>query len=93
MANPTQYTLSLREMVEMIIKSSDIHEGHWVPLVNIHLGTGNFGPTPEQTYPGAFTAVAGIGIQKSDPGAPLTPGGVIVDAATVNPKAKKSDAT
>jgi len=50
------------------------------------MGAGNFGPAPDQQYPGVAVTLLNIGIQKIDEQtAALTPSKV-VDAAKVNPQ-------
>ena len=89
MAEITQYTLTHVELIDLIIKQNDIHEGKWALLLGIGVGTGMFGPKPEETFPGAVVTVNQIGIQRILPGAPSPgTGSVIVDAAVVNPQKK-----
>jgi hypothetical protein len=90
MAEATQYSVSLRDMVELIIKSSDVHEGKWGITVGLQMGPGNFGATPDQSFPGASIAVINFGIQRVTPGTPVLPGAIVVDAAEINPKPKTS---
>ena len=86
MADATQYLLKLEEVVELIIKEVGIHEGLWAVSVGMQMGAGNFGPTPDQQFPGVAVTLANIGIQKVDEQvAALSPSRVI-DAAKVNPK-------
>jgi len=89
MADVTQYTLPLRELIELIIKNSDVHDGIWSLAVGMQVTTGSFGPSPDQSFPGAALAVNQIGIQRMDPSAPINPGSIVVDAAKVNPRPKK----
>jgi hypothetical protein len=84
MPDINQYVVSPRDLVEMIIKASGIHEGRWALLVNYGIIAGNFGPTPESATPGVVVAVQNIGIQREAPGAPNI-GPPVLDAATVNP--------
>lgn len=90
MAEVNQYTVSLRELIVMILKANDIHEGQWALSIGFQIGIGTFGQTPETTYPGAAVSVSNIGIQRHPPGAPTTgPGVIVVDAAQVNPRPAK----
>jgi hypothetical protein len=89
MAEVNQYALPLKELLEVLIKHIDIHEGEWSLAIGFQVGVGGFGPTPEQTFPGATVTVHQVGIQRfisttETPG----PGSIIVDAAKVNPKKK-----
>lgn len=78
------YTVKPKELVELIIKASDLHEGRWFLGVNFGMGPGNFGPSPNEATPGIMVAVQSLFIQREDPANPLP--GITVDAAKVNPK-------
>jgi hypothetical protein len=91
MADVNQYALPLRELIELIIKANNVHEGQWSLLLGFQIATGMFGPTPEQAFPGAAISVNQIGIQRHPPGVPTTgPGVIVVDAEKVNPKSQQS---
>lgn len=72
-----------KEVVELLIKKADLHEGKWVLSANFGFSAGNFGASPEQLAPGAIVAVLGIGLTRA---APETPEQIQVDAAVVNPR-------
>jgi hypothetical protein len=76
-----------RELTELIIKASGVHEGRWTLTVNFGMAPGNFGPTIDDVSPGMLVAVQGIGIQRESPEAPGPPE-LTVDASAVNPLAK-----
>ena len=87
MAEVNQYTVQLREIIEMILKANHIHEGQWALQIGFQIGIGTFGQTPETTFPGAAVSVSNVGIQRHPPGAPTTgPGIIVVDAARANPR-------
>jgi hypothetical protein len=86
MADVNQYTITNKELVELIIKQAGVHEGKWSLMVNIGLAPGNFGPSPDQVAPGAAVIFQQAGIQRADANAPTE---MLVDAAIVNPKPKK----
>jgi hypothetical protein len=91
MADINQYTLPLREVVELIIKANNIHEGQWSLLLGFQVATGAFGPTPDLSFPGAAVSVNQIGIQRHPAGVPTTgPGVIVVDAEKINPKPQQS---
>jgi hypothetical protein len=75
-----------REIVELLIKKADLHDGKWMLSLNFGLSPGNFGLTPEQAVPGVVVAVTGIGLTR---GASDTPEALQVDASVVNPAANK----
>ena len=81
----TQHLYSLRDIVELLVKQAGIHEGQWTLSLGIQIGVGQYGPTPDQTAPGAAVTIVNIGIQKHPVGAPIGPSGIVVDAAIVNP--------
>ncbi len=87
MPEPTQYLLSLTELMELIIKKAGIHEGLWVPSVGMQVGMGAYGPDANQQYPGVAVAIVNFGIQKLDEANKPLPGFTPVDAAKVNPRA------
>ncbi|MGI4859133.1 MAG: hypothetical protein ACRYHA_19875 [Janthinobacterium lividum] len=83
----TQYMFRHQDLVAVLLKHLDIHEGCWSLSVNLAFAAMNIGTTPEGTdiSPAAITRLDSIGIQRAphlDPANPL-----IIDAAVVNPKA------
>lgn len=90
MPEANQYVLNNKELLELIIKQSDVHEGRWMILVNFGISPGNYGPSADQVSPGVIVAVTQIGIQRAQP---ETPEGVALDAAVVNPPAKPTKRT
>jgi hypothetical protein len=90
MADVNQFTIAHQELLELLIKHLGIHEGQWSLMLGLGVGSGNFGPTPNQTFPGVMVTVNQIGIQRLAPGMPQGgPGSVVVDAAKVNPKKRR----
>ena len=77
-----QYVLSNRELTELIIKASDVHEGNWYLMVTFGFGALNAGPNDEDVVPTGIVSVQSIGIHRADE---KTPPPMIVDAAKVNP--------
>jgi hypothetical protein len=75
-----------KEVVELLIRRADLHDGKWVLSLNFGLSPGNFGITPEQAVPGVVVAVTGIGLIR---GGSDTPEALQVDASVVNPAAPK----
>lgn len=68
------------EVVEALLKQSDIHEGLWTLSVQFALAGANLGPSDEELKPAAILAVHGLGISRADKPTNLT-----VDASVVNP--------
>jgi hypothetical protein len=86
-----QYTVNAKELVTLILKEADIHEGRWWLLVNFGLSPGNFGPNPAELVPGIVVAVQHFGIQREMPGQP-PPDSLVVDAAIANPRRSENSA-
>lgn len=83
MPEVNQYVLKHRELVELIIKASDVHDGTWYLMVNFGFTAGNFGPSKDDLAPGAAIVISQIGIQRANSG--VVPE-MTVDAAKVNPR-------
>jgi hypothetical protein len=71
-----------KEVIELLVKKADIHEGKWMLSVNFGFAAGNFGATPDQASPGAVATVLAIGIMRA---AQDTPDTLQVNASIVNP--------
>lgn len=82
MPEANNYTFSHKEIVELMIKKADLHEGKWMIQVNFGFGVLNAGPTPEQIIPSGVVGIQSLGIQKAQPDSPAI---LTVDAAEVNP--------
>jgi hypothetical protein len=67
MPEANQYMFSHKEMVELMIKKADLHEGKWVLSVNFGFGAINGGPAPDQVMPTGVVAVQAIGISRANP--------------------------
>ena len=87
MPEVTSYTFSHKELIELLIKKQDIHEGLWSITIEFGFGALNVaaGPDDPNGAPAAINIVKRIGIQKQDQQTPLT-----VDAAQVNPISPKT---
>lgn len=75
-----------REVLELLIKKADVHEGRWMLAVNFGFSAGNFGPGPEQLSPGAIVALLAVGLQRA---VAETPEAMTLDAAVINPQSAK----
>ena len=82
MPEVSQVFFQHKEMVELLIKKADLHEGKWMLSVNFGFSPGNFGSTPEQAAPGVIVVVLGVGLLRA---AQDTPDALQVDASVVNP--------
>jgi hypothetical protein len=78
------FTFELNELVELLIKKQDIHEGLWAFYIEFGFGVANvpMPPDPKNFQPAVINVVNRIGIQKLD-----SPTNLTVDAAQVNPRA------
>lgn len=87
MADPTQFTFSLVEATEALIKKQGIHEGKWIISFEFNLTVGMLGTAPADIKPGAIILANNLQLQKAvEPGSPPN---LIVDAARVNPASAK----
>jgi hypothetical protein len=82
MPEASQYSFSHKELVELMIKKTGLHEGKWMLLVTFGFGAVNSGPSPDQVMPTAVVGIQSVGIQKATTDAPES---LTVDAGVVNP--------
>jgi hypothetical protein len=87
MPEANQYMFPYKELVELMIKKADLHEGKWMLAVTFGFGAINGGPTPEQVMPTGVVGVQSIGILKAQPDSPEN---LTVDAGLVNPVASNA---
>ncbi len=89
MPETKQIAFSHREVVEMLIKNQDIHDGFWGIMIEFGFGAGAFPAPPKgNPVPGAIVQVSRIGIQKFDQPVPES-----VNAAEVNPRTEGAGTT
>lgn len=81
MPEPSQLIFSFQELVTLMLKAQDIHEGIWGLFVRFALNAANIGETESDMRPTAMVPLMQIGLQRMDK---LT--NISVDAAKVNPK-------
>jgi hypothetical protein len=87
MADPTQFSFTLLEVTEALIKKQGIHKGKWVLGIEFGLNIGFMGIAPNDAKPGVMVLANNLQLQKAaEPGSPLN---LIVDAAVVNPAPTK----
>jgi hypothetical protein len=87
MPEATQYAISNRELLEMLIKSAGVREGRWMLMLTFGLSAGNFGPDEGNIMPGAVVVVQSVGIQRAPPEAPAA---LVIDAAEISGGGKKA---
>ncbi len=88
MPEANQYSVTHKELIELIIKKAEVHEGRWTLSLSVGFSPGNFGPTPDQMSPGVIVGVTSIGIVRETPEMNM-PEALTIDAAVVNPRAAK----
>lgn len=72
------------DLLRLMLKDQNIHEGYWMLLVRFNFGAGNVGTSadqPSDVHPTALVGVSGIGLERTNSLGPL-----VLDAAVVNPK-------
>jgi hypothetical protein len=82
MAEATQYMVSNRELVALLVKAQGLHEGLWTLVANFGLGVATIGgPAGSGEFaPTGMVQLLGVGLQRVSEPSPLA-----VDAAVVNP--------
>lgn len=86
MATPTQYSLSLREIGEALLKTQDIKEGKWMVGVNFGIQVGNMNVPPKNTArPSASLIIEGFNISRipDDQTPPKEMDSLIIDASNL----------
>ncbi len=83
----TQATIAYgpKDLAEVLVRHSDIHEGHWGIQIEFAFTAGIFPIATQEkvtVLPGAISAVSKIGIHRFEEPNPLT-----VDASKINPLA------
>lgn len=86
MPEVNQYAFTHKEIVELMIKKADLHEGRWMLQVTFGFGALNGGPSAEQAMPTGVVGVQSIGIMRAMPESPVS---LTVDAAEINPRLVK----
>ena len=79
---PVGNPLALKDIIGLLIKHYDIHEGLYDLSIEFTIGIGAVGP-PDSIVPGAMIGVQRIGLVKTSAMGPTT-----IDAADVNPQKK-----
>jgi hypothetical protein len=83
MAEPTQYSIELREATITLLKEQGIHEGFWSLAFEFSFGAGLTGPSPEQVRPGAVVQIQRLILARHMEGQPPNP--LAIDAAKLKP--------
>jgi hypothetical protein len=75
---------SLREVTEILVRHYGAHEGIYGLSIDFRIGIGQFGPSAEETSPGASVSIERLGLVKA-----TVPGVHTVDASVCNPAPKR----
>lgn len=81
---PVENPLRMKDVVELLIKHYDLHEGKYELWLEFQMGFGAAGPNPESVLPGAFLGISRLGLTPSEADGPFA-----VDAAVVNPPKRR----
>lgn len=87
MSNSADITLDFKEIITLIIKDKNIHEGLFVPAMELTFGAGADKNDAGTITPTVKIGIKSIGIQKVDEN--QSDNEMAVDASLVNPKRKK----
>jgi len=81
---PTPFgQLTLKELITVLIKHNQLHEGLYDLSVEFQIAIGAVGPSTEALFPGAMLGISRIGLMPAEQKTIHT-----VDAAEVNPRKK-----
>jgi hypothetical protein len=83
MADVTRIEFTNKELLIMMLKKQEIHEGNWVIQAKLSFAAMNMGTTSDgtDTMPAGAVAVSGMGLELVPEPLPFS-----VNAAEVNPK-------
>ncbi len=95
MPEVNNYSFGIRELTELLVKTSGVQEGRWVLAVNFGFIPSNFITAPDVASPGLSVIVQSVGIQRENPPG-SAPKGAVVDAAEIysasrSPAASKAE--
>lgn len=78
-----RYQYDNKELLAVLLKLNNIHEGNWILTANFTFSAINIGQLPDGTdvAPAGIAAVTGIGIESVPDPLPFS-----INAAEVNPK-------
>lgn len=83
MPEQTEIMFTHKELLELMLKKQNIHEGIWMISIKFGMQATNFGLAPDgsDVLPTAMIPIVGIGLHRAD-----KTNNVAVDAAVVNPR-------
>jgi hypothetical protein len=85
MPDTNQYLFPTKDLLHILLKHGNIHEGNWILIATFGFAALNTGDsaTGEDASPSAMTRLQQVGIQRVPDPLPFS-----IDAAVVNPKKK-----
>ena len=78
---PETYSFTHKELLGLLIKASNVHEGEWQLQLTFSFTAGNFGPDEESMMPGSVAVVNQVSITRAKPESPKS---LVLDASKVN---------
>ena len=82
MPDMTQYSFTLREVGEALLKSANVTEGKWGIGVNFGINVANFGPTQAEAKPTVMAVVDGLQLTKAKDDDQAV--GMVIDASKID---------
>jgi hypothetical protein len=88
MADPTQFTFSITEATEALIRKQGLRDGKWILALEFTVNVGIMGTNPNDGKPGAMIVTNSIQLLRAPESG--VPSSLVVDAAKlVSPETKK----
>jgi hypothetical protein len=86
MPEQTEIMFTHKELLELMLKKQDIHEGIWMISIKFGMQATNFGVAPDgsDVLPTAMIPVVAIGLHRAE-----KLSNVSVDASVVNPRTRE----
>ena len=84
MPEATQIVFKHAEVVELLIKKQNIHQGVWGLFIKFGMNATNAGPTEAEIMPAVIIGVLEIGLHKFE-----KESNIALDAAKVNPRVRE----
>jgi len=84
--------LSMKELVEVLVKHYGLADGDYDLGIEFHIGTGPVGPNSEELVPGVVLGVKSVGLAHAKPSASVEPtSGQKSPSPAKKPRAKKTE--
>lgn len=66
MAEPTQFSFSLKELASVLVREQGITEGRWSVGFEFSVTIGTIGPNPSEARPGGLMQILSVNLEKAD---------------------------